>query len=1010
MKCSECGAENTADAKFCKTCGEPLEPAPSRDITLVSEKLTMRNRVIKNRFKVIKKLGKGGMGEVFLAEDIKLKRKVAIKSILTQTLSETSSKARFLREAQTASQLDHPNICTIYEIYEEDDRDYIVMQYVDGITIDQITKLKPLSINKILDIAIQVCDGMIEAHSKEIIHRDIKPGNIMVDKNGVVKILDFGLAKFSSESASKRNISVDTNLTEKGIVLGTVSYLSPEQASGKPLDLRTDIFSFGILLYELLEGKNPFKEEEQISTLYNVLKKEVEFNREMPEALKNIIRKILEKDKKKRYPDFSLLKDDLEQFRLDYARWKEPQVAEGGTEIIDYREQEKLLKELQKSSDNEELGDIVYRIKKFKASTERVPSNKKRKIKLLLIPTVLILVLAAVLLLTRKTGTSWVNEGEKFYIYLHNFENKTGEKPLSEMIDHLLVESLNQFDEFKTINKETALSITGKGSKKVDLMVLKDTFNIICELFGTISREKNSYIIDAQLKPIGKKSESYNITASGNYRDSLLRSQVDLLARRVYLKFFRHKEKDLEIKKISRIFGRDWDQFSQFYAGLRFFKKVEYKKAAHYFLKSRDLLISKYYLAKIYDFDGDRNKSLNLVKAILSNANKLTPALRLKVQALNARLNFLYTDAIKNLEQLKNEFLFSKEAFFELGEAYFHHAAPIQAKKYYEQALALDEQYSEAINHLGYCHSYIGEHNKAIELFEDYRRLDQTANSFDSLGDGYFYQGYLQDAEEMKKSAVSVEDDKIAYPYQSLADIYILKDRYRQAEEALREYERLEPTRQAKAYALAKRAFFQYKNRKYQRALAFIDQSLETFDPRDINENNAEAHWLKGLILLKLNKVEESKAQLEWLRAFKNQYRLDRDNFNSPFKYFLHLEALISENENQSDKAEESFRYLIDMKNKLSYWITYYNYQFFHTEYAKYLSRNQRYKEALEELDRCLAFNNGRYIPGLWLKANILEKLNDDERFEVYKQIAELYGESTEKNYLRDLLKKKQDN
>jgi serine/threonine protein kinase/Tfp pilus assembly protein PilF len=1009
MKCLECGAENVVDAKFCKTCGERLDPAPSRDITLVSKKLTMSNRFIKNRFKVIKKLGKGGMGEVFLAEDIKLKRKVAVKSILTQTLSDTSSKARFLREAQTASQLDHPNICTIYEIYEEDDCDYIVMQYIDGITIDQITKLKPLSINKVLDIAIQVCEGMIEAHGKEIIHRDIKPGNIMVDKNGVVKILDFGLAKFGGESASKRNGAADSNLTEKGVVLGTAPYLSPEQASGKPLDQRTDIFSFGILLYEMLEGENPFKEEEQISTLYNVLNKEVEFHREIPGELKEIICKTLEKDKKKRYSSFSQLKDDLDQFRSNYAKLKEPQVAEGGTEIIDYREQEKLLKELQKSSDNEELGDLVYRIKKFKASTERVHSNRRRKIKFLLIPAVLILVLAAALFLTRKTSTSWVKEGEKFYIYLHNFENKTGENSLSEMIDHLLVEALNQFDEFKTINKGTALSITGKEDKKVDLMVLKDKFNITCELTGTISKEKNSYIIDAQLKTIGKKSESYNITASGNYRDSLLRSQVDLLARRVYLKFFRHKEKDLEIKKVTRIFGGDWDQFSQFYAGLRFFKKVEYKKAAHYFLKSQDLLISKYYLAKIYDFDGDRNKSLNLVKTILLKASMLTPSLRLKVQALNARLNFLYTEAIQNLEQLKNEFQFSKEAFFELGEAYFHHADPIQAKKYYEQALALDEHYSEAINHLGYCHSYIGEHNKAIELFEDYRRLDQTANSFDSLGDGYFYQGYLQDAEEMKKSAVSVEDDKIAYPYQSLADIYILKDQYQQADEALQEYERLEPTKQAKAYVMAKRAFIQYKNRQYESALALIDQSLETFDPKDINENNAEAHWLKGLILLKLNKVAESKVQLEWLRVFKDQYRLDRDNFNSSFKYFIHLEALIEEKENQMDKADERFRYLIDMKNKLSYWITYYYYQFFHTEYAKYLSRNQRYKEALEELDKCLEFNNGRYIPALWIKAEILEKLNDDERFEIYNKIDELYGESTEKNYLRDLLKKKLD-
>ncbi len=1007
MNCFKCGAENASDAKFCKTCGESLDPAPSKENTIISGKLTISNLFIKNRFKILKKLGKGGMGEVFLAEDIKLKRKVAIKSILTRTLSDTSSKARFLREAQTASQLDHPNICTIYEIYEEDDHDYIVMQYVDGVTIDQIIKLKPLSINKILDIAIQVCKGMIEAHGEEVIHRDIKPGNIMIDKKGVVKILDFGLAKFGGESTSKRKGDVDMSLTEKGIVLGTVSYLSPEQASGKPIDLRTDIFSFGILLYEMLERRNPFKEEEQISTMYNVLNKEVEFDREIPEELEQIVRKTLEKDKKKRYSSFSQLEKTLEQFRSDYAKLKEPKASMGGTEIIGYKEQEILLKEVQKSSDNEGLADIVYRIKKFKASTERVHSRRRKRIKFLLIPAVLILVLAALFFLTRKIDTSWIKEGEKFHIYLHNFENKTGEKSLSEMLDYLVVEVLNQFDEFKTINKETALSIIGKENKKVDLVLLKERFNIKCELTGTISKEKNSYTIDAELKTIGKRSESYNITASGNYRDSLLRSQVDLLARRVYFKFFRHKEKDLEIKKVSKIFGTDWDKFSQFYAGLRSFKKVEYKKAALRFLKSRDILISKYYLARIYDFDGDRNKSLNLVKAILSKAGMLTHSLRLKVQALNARLNFKFNDEIKNLEKLKNEFQFSKEAFFELGEAYFHHADPTEAKKFYEQALELDEHYSEAINHLGYCHSYIGEHNKAIELFEDYRRLDQTANSFDSLGDGYFYQGYLEDAEEMKKSAVSVEDDKIAYPYQSLADIYILKAQYRQANAALQEYERLEPTKQAKAYVLAKQAFIRYNERKYKNALELLDRSLENFDPKDIKENNAEAHWLKGLVLLKLDMVEESRRELEWLRTFKTEYRLDRSNFNSPFKYFIHLEALTAAKENQMDKAEKKFRYLIDMKNKLSYWITYYNYPFFHSEYAKYLSGNQRYKEALGELDKCLEFNNGRYIPALWVKAGILEKLKDNKQFDIYNKIAELYDESTENNYLRNLLKKK---
>ena len=212
--------------------------------------------ILNDRFEIIKEIGSGGMGEVYLAEDLKLKRKVAIKRISEKAIADSSSRARFLREAQTASSLDHSNICTIYEIYNEQKEEYIVMQYIDGITIDQIISIKKLSINKIVDIAIQICDGMIEANLKGVIHRDIKPQNIIIDKKGTVKILDFGLAKFDNEVGFS---SKQTNITEQGIVLGTVSYMSPEQAQGEKVDHRTDLWSLGVVLFEMLTGKLPFE-------------------------------------------------------------------------------------------------------------------------------------------------------------------------------------------------------------------------------------------------------------------------------------------------------------------------------------------------------------------------------------------------------------------------------------------------------------------------------------------------------------------------------------------------------------------------------------------------------------------------------------------------------------------------------------------------------------------------------------------------------------------------------
>jgi len=1014
VECSVCGAENVKDAKFCKACGASLGGG-SREIALVTEQLTPDRYVIKDRFKILKKLGKGGMGEVLLAEDVKLGRKVAIKSILRASLTDTTSKIRFLREAQTASQLDHTNICTIYEIYEEDERDYIVMQYIDGVTLDQIIGVKKLSVDKIVDISIQVCNGMIEAHNKEIIHRDIKPGNIMIDNKGVVTILDFGLAKFTSESVVKKDGMVDSDLTQKGFVMGTVAYISPEQAKGKPLDKRTDIFSFGVVLYEMIEGQNPFRVDEQIETLYNVLNKKIEFSRDIPEELKEIVRKALEKDRDDRCPDFASLKEELAAFQEFYARLKARNAESRVTEVINFTEQAQILEEVQKTSDKENLGEMVDRIKKMKASTERVEPTQRRKLKLLwALPILVIFIIAGYFLVIKSKDTKpLVKTGETFYIYLHPFENKTGEKDLPEMLDYLLLESLNQFDEFNTIDKEMALSLMEKEIEPLDYQLLKSKFNINIEfeLSGKVSKESDFYTVDARLSPVDKEksSKSYPLTSTGKALDSFLSIQVETLTRQVYDHLFASK-RDLQMKKVARIFGSKWEDFSNFYAGFLFHKKLEPAKAEYYLKKSRDLLISKYYLADLYYFRGRRKEAAGIIDEMMPDIGKLPPISQLKVQAIRARLIYDYNKEIEYWMQLKDRVPYSKEVFYLLGEGHFHHANPEQAIKCYNEALRLDPKYSPALNHLGYSYSYLGDHSRAIQSFLNYRTLDETANSFDSLGDGYFYSGELVSAIAMKERAVLPDEnnERLSYPYQTLADIYILRDQYEKANQELDNYLQWEKADRNKAGVLATQAFINYKNRQYPRALELMEQSLQTHDSDDILDNTAEAHWLKGLILLALDNAAASKKELQWLNKFKEKYHLDKDNFHEAFKYLIHLEALILEKENQLDKSDQRFKLLInDMKHKLSYWTTYFNYQFFHTEYVKFLTRNQRDGEVLAELNRCLEFS-GNYIPALWLKAQILEKSNELEKAKaVYEKIAELYGESDEENYHRNLLKNK---
>lgn len=283
MVCFRCGFVNEDTERFCGQCHAVLsmhtegcagEVNPSWDLTQISNRNVFQENIIDGRYKISKVLGRGGMGEVFLAEDNKLQRKVAIKSISSDYIHDSDSKIRFRREARAASLLDHPNICAIYGIAAENNREYIIMEYVDGVTLGQLEKIKPLTLIKIIDIALQITDGMIAAQAKNIVYRDLKPGNIMIDKSGQVKILDFGLAKIHpGKMANVENIRPEADLTHTGAVLGTASYMSPEQAKGLELDGRSDIFSFGVVLYELLERKNPFADPENTVTPYNILHK-----------------------------------------------------------------------------------------------------------------------------------------------------------------------------------------------------------------------------------------------------------------------------------------------------------------------------------------------------------------------------------------------------------------------------------------------------------------------------------------------------------------------------------------------------------------------------------------------------------------------------------------------------------------------------------------------------------------------------------------------------------------
>src|ERR1043165_3110203 len=260
------------------------------------------------RYEIRSKIGEGGMGEVYLARDTQLDRQIAIKLLPAEIARDQQRLHRFLQEACAAAALSHPNIAHIYEIGEADGGYFIAMEYVEGAQLDRKIAGRPLPISECLDIAIQITDALDEAHSKGITHRDIKSSNIMITPRGRVKVLDFGLAKVTQSGATPEQISdseVATRVkTSPGVVMGTVNYMSPEQASGKEVDARTDIWSVGVVLYEMVTGRLPFEGATPSHVIVAILEKEPPplsaYVPNVPEALDWIVTETLTKDASER--------------------------------------------------------------------------------------------------------------------------------------------------------------------------------------------------------------------------------------------------------------------------------------------------------------------------------------------------------------------------------------------------------------------------------------------------------------------------------------------------------------------------------------------------------------------------------------------------------------------------------------------------------------------------------------------------------------------------------------
>jgi len=441
-------------------------------------------------YRIIKKLGAGGMGEVYLALDTKLDRKVAIKVLPPDSLAEENLKKRLIREAQAAAKLEHPNICAIYDVNEADSLTFIVMQYIEGETLAEKMERKPLGLSTALAIAEHAAEGLAEAHAHGIVHRDIKPQNMMITPRGQLKILDFGLAKqIRSSDTVDNDAQTATLLSRPGLVVGTVPYMSPEQVQGDPLDASSDIFSLGVTLYEILAGKHPFKDKSAAVTMSRILLGEPipteQFHAQVSPELQTLLSKMLCKDKAARYQSAQDFLTDLRHLPAQLA-------------ADDIQADAPRTKEVSAITPTEKIADSIL---------SKAPRNKWA-----LLASALALILLAVAI------SRWLATEHSYSLAILPFTYASSDAQLmanpdreylSDGMTESMINNLSQLTNLKVIARSSVFRYKGKD---LDVKAIGRGLNVRSVLVGQIKQEGDELRIAVELMDVQGNSSIWGAT------------------------------------------------------------------------------------------------------------------------------------------------------------------------------------------------------------------------------------------------------------------------------------------------------------------------------------------------------------------------------------------------------------------------------------------------------------------------------------------------------------------
>jgi serine/threonine protein kinase/tetratricopeptide (TPR) repeat protein len=842
-----------------------------------------------SHYKILEKLGEGGMGVVYKAQDIQLQRLVALKFLPPHVAENAEEKARFIHEAQSASALNHPNVTTIYGIEESPEGLFIAMEYIEGKTLKQIIEKETLSIKKVLDIGIQVCEGIAMAHEKGIVHRDIKSDNIMVTPRGQVKIMDFGLAKLRGA----------TKLTSTGSTLGTAAYMSPEQASGEEIDSRSDIFSFGVVLYELITGHLPFKGEHQAAIIYSVINETPEplarYKTDVPEGLQRIVVKALEKEREERYQHIDDLLADLRRERksLDYVKTTQIAVA--------------------------------------------MPTKPKRKLLPFIVPASVVFIIALVFLILKPfkfevapEKGAMAKENSLAIMYFENLVDREDKERLGEIVTNLLITGLSESQYLNVVSSQRLydiLKLLGKeGVKVIDKSVASQVATKAGAkwmLLGSILQVEPQIILTSQLVEVesGRVLSSERIT--GNPGEKIF-SLVDKLTVEVKkdLSLPAQAQKE-ETPKVADVTTHSPEAYRYYLDGLDYGYKYYSAEAERSFTKALEFdstFAMAYYMLANFK-TGEEQKRLT-AKAV-KYSDKVSQKEKYYIKSWEANISGNYNQGIKELEKIVERYPDEKFAFFMIGEIYYGDLRQFEeAVRYLSKAIEIDPLYKPAYNTLAYVYNNMGDFDKSIWAINKYISLaPDEANPYDSRADLYAYNGKLDQAIESYKKALEIKPDFYMSRFK-LGDMYLFKKDYAQAESC---YEVLSSSSEKLWRSIGRLylVLIPLYQGKFEDALKVLDDGIagDRMEQTE-GEMNAYKHFIKAYICEEQKKMalalKEAEVGMELIKKAKpNDPVYGRDGY----AYLLAKSGRIAEAEELARALKEDLEGK-DSTKMHSYWWT----------------------------------------------------------------------------------------